>query len=184
MTASHLPAPLQLPELPPLSPLSKPQKNSISLIWAHDLSLVREKMIKENLLPEHIIDDAIVEYRKFMALLRLGFQRLSMHSREVDQVWHTHIIFTKNYAAFCDQVFGEFIHHDPITSRTPVEAMKNTNASFFEAYNKVFGKPSSLWPAYNPNVYELCQPTGKSAELCQPTGKSAELCQPTGKNFA
>lgn len=31
----------------------------------------------------------------------------------IDEMWHTFILITKEYAAFCDHYFGEFIHHIP-----------------------------------------------------------------------
>ncbi|WP_223874049.1 glycine-rich domain-containing protein [Salinispora vitiensis] len=31
----------------------------------------------------------------------------------VDIGWHTFILYTRDYAAFCDRVAGRFIHHDP-----------------------------------------------------------------------
>ena len=34
-------------------------------------------------------------------------------SRVADIGWHTFILFTKEYAAFCDRVAGHFIHHVP-----------------------------------------------------------------------
>lgn len=35
--------------------------------------------------------------------------------KEIDDMWHTFILFTKNYADFCDKFFGEFIHHQPMS---------------------------------------------------------------------
>lgn len=35
---------------------------------------------------------------------------------EIDDMWHTFILFTVDYMNFCDQYFGEFIHHQPNTS--------------------------------------------------------------------
>jgi hypothetical protein len=32
---------------------------------------------------------------------------------EVDEMWHTFILFTQKYRAFCDSVFGEFVDHIP-----------------------------------------------------------------------
>lgn len=32
---------------------------------------------------------------------------------KIDDGWHTFIIFTEDYAGFCDQFFGNFIHHRP-----------------------------------------------------------------------
>lgn len=35
-------------------------------------------------------------------------------SDEIDLFWHTHILYTRQYIDFCDRVFGEYIHHDPL----------------------------------------------------------------------
>lgn len=35
---------------------------------------------------------------------------------EIDNMWHTFIIFTKDYANFCQTYFKKFIHHIPNTS--------------------------------------------------------------------
>lgn len=37
----------------------------------------------------------------------------AMYSPKVDMVWHTHILYTKDYKNFCNEVFGEYIHHTP-----------------------------------------------------------------------
>jgi hypothetical protein len=31
----------------------------------------------------------------------------------IDEMWHVFILVTRDYAAFCDEMFGRFIHHDP-----------------------------------------------------------------------
>jgi len=31
----------------------------------------------------------------------------------IDEMWHVFILVTRDYAAFCEQMFGRFIHHDP-----------------------------------------------------------------------
>lgn len=33
----------------------------------------------------------------------------------LDLMWHTFLLFTKDYADFCNQYFGFFIHHTPVT---------------------------------------------------------------------
>lgn len=38
---------------------------------------------------------------------------LSMLSTQVDNLWHTFLLFTKEYQAFCNDMFGKFIHHVP-----------------------------------------------------------------------
>ncbi len=32
---------------------------------------------------------------------------------KIDWMWHTFLLFTRDYAAFCDRCFGFFLHHIP-----------------------------------------------------------------------
>lgn len=36
--------------------------------------------------------------------------------REIDDMWHTFILFTVDYSKFCYKYFGTFMHHVPKTS--------------------------------------------------------------------
>ncbi len=51
----------------------------------------------------------------------------------IDQMWHCFILFTREYADFCDQYLGGFIHHAP-SSRSDLEkataARKQNKAEF------------------------------------------------------
>jgi hypothetical protein len=49
----------------------------------------------------------------FLAYLASGKQPVSMPSQVVDQLWHEFILHTRNYADFCRQAFGTFMHHTP-----------------------------------------------------------------------
>lgn len=33
--------------------------------------------------------------------------------REIDEMWHEFILFTQDYSDFCNQYFGEYMHHLP-----------------------------------------------------------------------
>lgn len=46
-----------------------------------------------------------------------GRQPLTMfeESQVIDWMWHTFILFTKDYADFCHKYFGRFLHHVPMT---------------------------------------------------------------------
>ena len=51
----------------------------------------------------------------------------------VDEMWHTHILRTRDYADFCATKFGRFIHHE--TLHQPSEsAPPQQNADFFRDY--------------------------------------------------
>jgi hypothetical protein len=40
---------------------------------------------------------------------------------EIDDMWHTFLLFTKDYMSFCKDYFDEYIHHIPNTEE---ESMK------------------------------------------------------------
>lgn len=97
----------------------------------------------------------IKEYHRFIYLAR--FTKVAP-SYEIDQVWHSHILFSEHYARFCKRVAGKFIHHNP----TPSEEKINPNRidpyeGTKEAYWMVFGKepPKHIWTPwkYMENVF-------------------------------
>ncbi len=40
---------------------------------------------------------------------------------ELDDMWHTFLLFTKDYMSFCTNYFDEYIHHTPNTEEEPIE---------------------------------------------------------------
>ena len=55
----------------------------------------------------------IDEYLKFMRLMQLFPYLRFSPSEIVDQVWHEHILFTREYRAFCKKHFGKYVNHNP-----------------------------------------------------------------------
>ncbi len=47
---------------------------------------------------------------KYPAYLKIGMQ---YEMREIDDMWHTFILFTKDYMAFGEKYFGKYFHHQP-----------------------------------------------------------------------
>lgn len=46
--------------------------------------------------------------------------------KSIDQMWHVFLLYTKDYMAFCDDFFGEYLHHLPDL----VDKMETDNDSF------------------------------------------------------
>lgn len=40
---------------------------------------------------------------------------ISQSTKLIDEMWHTFVLFTKEYHEFCNTYFGHYIHHDPTT---------------------------------------------------------------------
>jgi len=49
---------------------------------------------------------------------------ISPELEKIDRMWHTFLLFTMDYAEFCDRYFGTFLHHvpDEAEEEVPVDA--------------------------------------------------------------
>lgn len=88
-----------------------------SLIDALDLSAVVERLIQlENWSEEETLT-ACQYYRNYLYLL-IKYPHYELPpSKEIDEVWHAHILHTEDYQRFCQAVFGHFLHHQPHHSK-------------------------------------------------------------------
>jgi hypothetical protein len=51
--------------------------------------------------------------------------KLSMPSVVVDDMWHELVLHTRDYAAFCEDAFGRFLHHVPESAMSSPAAAAN-----------------------------------------------------------
>lgn len=48
--------------------------------------------------------------------------------REIDDMWHEFILYTKDYTAFCQHYFGDYLHHQPdIFINAPIDREESDN---------------------------------------------------------
>jgi hypothetical protein len=73
---------------------------------------------------------------RFPALMPL----CSSRSPLIDEVWHAHILCTKDYRTFCADVFGEYLDHLPGSEGFNWAYYDNTTI----AYEKKFGAPVDI----------------------------------------
>lgn len=89
---------------------------------------------------------AIDEYRRFM-YLRMVTDKPVTPSVVVDSVWHMHLHYLRNYIAFCKELAGRIIFHDP-GKGGEVEATR-FKLQYFDtlmAYLDHFGTPpKEIW---------------------------------------
>lgn len=91
----------------------------------------------------------IEEYRRFLVVAAVGEHPVSP-SKAVDEAWHLHLLFTRNYwLGLCAGVLGRALHHDPDTGREgQADLYRNWYRRTLETYAKVYGErpPSDIWP--------------------------------------
>lgn len=91
---------------------------------------------------------AVDEYRKF-CFLAMTVGRCMTPSEIVDQVWHLHLTYTRDYwDVFCPQVLGSDLHHEPTRGNTGETAQfRECYADTLASYHAHFGAPPErYWP--------------------------------------
>jgi hypothetical protein len=105
------------------------------------------KLAKEQGWSEDKTLQVIAEYKKFMFLCMTAPNGASP-SVEVDECWHLHLTFTANYAAFCAETAGKFIHHNPSKGGTTehhrhIDWYEETLKNYVETFQQM--PPSDIW---------------------------------------
>lgn len=75
-----------------------------------DLTQIKQKVMQKQGWSREHADKVEAEYRAFLAIGEKGGNR---PTADVDEMWHTHILDTRKYAADCRRIFGGFLHHVP-----------------------------------------------------------------------
>ena len=138
-------------------------KNRLAHLMEQDLNYVSWKCVSEASLSAGDVQIAEKEFKRFMALVIIGYSPLAMFGKVVDEFWHQFVLFTREYKTFCAKVVGYFVHHQPDTpvSRVP----EGSGKVFVEAYRKHFGELPVVWfrqlPAAVREFYSRAELNGK-----------------------
>lgn len=86
----------------------------VTLVEPEMMERLAARIVKDH--PEHTTTTARRIVAQTAAFLATGAQRPGLKlspSKPVDVGWHTWILHTVDYAAFCERIAGRFIHHVP-----------------------------------------------------------------------
>jgi hypothetical protein len=95
-----------------------------------------------------ILERELKRYLTLCALKENATLNINMYSEDVDNLWHSFILFTKEYAHFCDTYADHFLHHVPETDPTPKpwHEMCRDFCVFAGSYEKIFKEePHPIW---------------------------------------
>lgn len=88
-------------------------KNKIEFIQRLDLNYIIVRMIDKKSWSPVDAEATVRKYKNFL-ILKIIYPQLScVPTSEIDEIWHEHILHTKNYMRDCEQIFGHFLHHNP-----------------------------------------------------------------------
>lgn len=95
------------------------EQNLLKLIEHLDSAIDPDyvQAVKERVMREHKINEADWENRWFewkrFCIMTAIYDRVQMYSREVDEIWHEMLMFTREYEDFSQKFLGRTLHHAP-----------------------------------------------------------------------
>jgi hypothetical protein len=128
------------------------EKTAYQYLESIDFSYLKSYMCSEQYtLPQWNEEDAlfaITLYKRYLFLLiKYGKQTTLVPTKEIDEVWHNHILHTKNYHQDCKHLFGRYMHHVPSDlSQEDAEKLAKLFKKTRELYELEFTEPL---PYYN-----------------------------------
>jgi hypothetical protein len=125
------------------------QEETIARALAFPMDPIVARYMEEQRLPAEVAREHERELKRYLALCALDADGAYGMNGPVDELWHAFITFTRDYARFCDEVAGRFIHHIPTPPDAGYEA--DGAASYqhtLDAYAATFGEeaPPEVWP--------------------------------------
>ena len=108
------------------------------------------RLARENRWDAGFTSRAILEYKRFCYLAVTSAQEVTP-SDAVDQVWHLHLTYSRDYwGEFCQNILGADLHHGPTAGGAAEKSrFYDQYAATLGAYEHVFGEPPppDIWPA-------------------------------------
>jgi hypothetical protein len=131
---------------------------------------ILRRYAKDHRLPLAVAQEHETEFCKYFALCAVHPEQGYGMKGPVDGYWHTFLLFTRNYQAFCNAVASHFVHHVPISDEDKVagQSIKHYTA-FLQAYEQAFAAaaPIETWP--RPHSHDVATDCGCDAPAgCSP----------------
>lgn len=112
-----------------------------------DLNNTKKRLNQKYGWEAQVIDNIVNEYFKFLNLSRVYPNARLVPSQRVDEVWHDHILHTKQYIEACDVLFGKYLHHMPHETEHDSDKGYDDYQETLNLYRSVYGydAPDDIW---------------------------------------
>ena len=106
---------------------------------------------------EEKLNESIERYRKFFALASLG--RGIAPTRDIDMIWHLHMMAPVAYYNDCMSYLGHILDHDGGFGKTPEESVELAEvfAQTSQRWKEVFGEPYVAETGRETSCWHDCQ---------------------------
>jgi len=103
-----------------------------------------KKFCSEHRIDYSLAEEYFSELKKFLYLCSNSNETLAP-SQEIDKIWHTFILFTKEYRLYCLNYLGKLVDHAPQVNK-PTSSSENYLINTINIYEYVFGElKNNIW---------------------------------------
>lgn len=117
----------------------------LSLIEADLFWRLVRQTAKDNQISEDLAERSVVQAAMMLRAMIEHPGVTFYPTAAVDYGWHTFILHTKDYHAFCCQLAGQYLHHNPIEGATDDGALMTGTAAFLRDHG--YPVHDELWSA-------------------------------------
>jgi hypothetical protein len=121
------------------------------------MTIIKRYVVEQGLYAQDEVGVVEREYKRWMALAVCHSNMNIAMSRAVDNFWHAHILFTQDYTAMCQEIFGKYIHHRPCILDSGKALDRFFRENTIELYRRHFGSPDPKY--WNAAICQYCSHT-------------------------
>lgn len=107
-----------------------------------DLDNVMNHLANKLTWSNNLLNSVCIEYKKFLFLHKLYPEYNIIPGQLIDEVWHNHILQSKQYFEDCNKLFGAYFYHEPAIFGSSCDKRLT-----LELYRMVYGysAPAEIW---------------------------------------
>lgn len=122
-------------------------------------------IIKEEQIPEEEAQRRFDAMLQFLIVCAIANQPVSP-SLPIDSAWHAFILHTRDYAHYCDEQFGRFIHHQPTADGERSQNRDNYLRARSIAEDLFGSLDAEMWPQRSRGAAACSDPDGECSGQC------------------
>ncbi|MET1031186.1 hypothetical protein [Domibacillus tundrae] len=120
-----------------------PLVNRLNDAWNYaPAAAVKDRLSGKGVISNEEYDWYELELKRFFCLSAI-MKNVPMYNEKADAIWHDMILFTKDYADFCEQFNGAMIHHTPTDKAFKTKASASHERAVYELVYSILFDPHS-----------------------------------------
>ena len=98
--------------------IGRPLARPLEALMSYEHQRLIRRFMDDHHVTERTAQARFKGFKQFIAVCHM-MDGDKITSDAIDTMWHTFLLFTRDYEEFCTQYLGEYIHHEPFETPNP-----------------------------------------------------------------